>query len=91
MNQTQSELIHVSRVSAMGTMASTLTHELNQPLTAVMNYLRDSIRRLEASDGAIDESVLGGLESAVASAHRAGEIVRRLHYLRSDPRARSAP
>ncbi|TPG42572.1 GHKL domain-containing protein [Sphingomonas koreensis] len=78
MNQMQSELIHVSRLSAMGTMASTLAHELNQPLTAVSNYLRGSIRLLEASNNVVDASVLGGLESAVASAHRAGEIVRRL-------------
>ncbi|MGE5721090.1 MAG: PAS domain S-box protein, partial [Sphingomonadales bacterium] len=34
----QSELIHVSRLTAMGTMAATLAHELNQPLTAIANY-----------------------------------------------------
>ncbi len=39
MQELQSELIHVSRLSAMGTMASTLAHELNQPLTAITNYL----------------------------------------------------
>lgn len=32
-------MIHVSRVNAMGTMAATLAHELNQPLTAISNYL----------------------------------------------------
>jgi len=36
----QSELLHVSRLSAMGQMASTLAHELNQPLTAITNYLQ---------------------------------------------------
>ena len=38
--QTQSALVHLSRLSAMGTMASTLAHELNQPLTAITNYIR---------------------------------------------------
>ena len=35
----QAELLHASRLSVMGQMASTMAHELNQPLTAVMNYL----------------------------------------------------
>lgn len=81
LNQLQAELIHVSRVSAMGTMASTLAHELNQPLTAVTNYLRGSIRLLHTGTASIDLVVVDGLESAVASAHRAGEIVRRLRDL----------
>ena len=38
----RSGLIHAARVSAMGTMASTLAHELNQPITAVVNYVRFS-------------------------------------------------
>src|SRR3546814_3047606 len=37
--QLQDELVHVSSVNAMGAMASTLAHELNQPLTAISNYL----------------------------------------------------
>ena len=35
----QAELLHASRLSVMGQMASTMAHELNQPLTAVTNYL----------------------------------------------------
>src|SRR3546814_9351980 len=37
--QLQDELVHVSSVNAMGAMASTLAQELNQPLTAISNYL----------------------------------------------------
>lgn len=81
LSQMQSELIHVSRVSAMGTMASTLAHELNQPLTAVTNYLRGSIRLLSGGRTQPDSAVVEGLESATASALRAGEIVRRLRDL----------
>ncbi|MFC7551056.1 PAS domain S-box protein [Pseudoroseomonas wenyumeiae] len=39
MQELQAELLHVSRLSALGQMATTLAHELNQPLTAVTNYL----------------------------------------------------
>ena len=74
----QSELVHISRVSAMGTMASTLAHEINQPLTAIANYLET------ASDmiGKIDDPSLVDIAEAVAlataQALRAGDIVRRL-------------
>lgn len=73
----QSELIHISRVSAMGTMASTLAHEINQPLTAIANYM-------EASEGLIDDGSPNAalLHEAVSEsgreALRAGGIVRRL-------------
>ena len=73
----QSELIHMSRLSAMGAMASTLAHELNQPLTAIASYLRAS-RRLLAMGQADDiEDVRRALESAEQNAMRAGEIIRR--------------
>jgi two-component system sensor kinase FixL len=78
MRELQSELLHVSRVSAMGTMASTLAHEINQPLTAIANYLetmRDMIG--ETSDAFMGE-IAEGLELAAAQSLRAGNIVRRL-------------
>jgi two-component system sensor kinase FixL len=78
MRELQSELVHVSRVSAMGTMASTLAHEINQPLTAIANYLettRDMIG--EGADGLLGE-VAEALDLAAAQSLRAGNIVRRL-------------
>lgn len=48
LKELQSELIHVSRLSAMGTMASTLAHELNQPLTVIANYLEAGRELLDA-------------------------------------------
>lgn len=78
LKELQSELIHVSRVSAMGTMASTLAHELNQPLTAVANYLeagRDVIRDDRPETKALAAEAL---EEAAREALRAGSIVRRL-------------
>jgi two-component system sensor kinase FixL len=81
MQRMQSELIHVSRLSAMGAMASTLAHELNQPLTAVSGYIRGSRRLLDASPDETLAPVKEALEAAEAGALRAGQIVRRLREL----------
>ena len=81
MRHMQAELIHVSRVSAMGTMASALAHELNQPLTAVSSYLRGSRRLLEKLDHPAVDQVSAALEAAEAGALRAGQMVRRLREL----------
>ncbi|MBY8829340.1 PAS domain-containing sensor histidine kinase [Hephaestia mangrovi] len=78
LKELQSELIHVSRLSAMGTMASTLAHELNQPLTAIANYLeaaRDLIGEPTDETGAM---VHEAVSESAKEALRAGAIVRRL-------------
>ena len=49
LQELQAELLHVSRLSAMGEMASALAHEVNQPLAAISNYMRGSRRLLAAS------------------------------------------
>lgn len=78
LEELQSELIHVSRVSAMGTMASTLAHELNQPITAVANYV-EGVRELLSEPDSNDFPVIReALEDAAKEAMRAGHIVRRL-------------
>lgn len=74
----RSNLIHVARVSAMGTMASTLAHELNQPITAVMNYvetIRDMLEQPHKDDFPI---IREALSETASEAMRAGQIVRRL-------------
>jgi two-component system sensor kinase FixL len=76
----QAELIHVSRLSAMGTMASTLAHELNQPLAAISNFLSGTKRIAERPD-VPREILLEALDGAEASSRRAGEILRRLRDL----------
>lgn len=74
----QSELIHVSRLSAMGTMATTLAHELNQPLTAIANYLEAARDLLgEPTDGA-SELLHEAITESAKQTLRAGAIVRRL-------------
>lgn len=78
LEELQSELIHVARVSAMGTMASTLAHELNQPITAVANYV-EAVRDLLAEPDPADmPEIIEALQDAAGEAMRAGQIVRRL-------------
>lgn len=81
LHRTQSELIHVSRLSAMGAMASALAHEVNQPLTAITNYLRAGRRMLDRDQVGHDDEIRDVMESAEAGAVRAGEIIRRLRDL----------
>jgi len=81
----QAQMIHVSRVNAMGTMAATLAHELNQPLAAIANYAA-GISRL--ADPRLDDAAspnsgrlafaLRGIEEA---AQRAGDIIRNLREM----------
>jgi two-component system sensor kinase FixL len=74
----RSDLIHVARVSAMGTMASTLAHELNQPITAVVNYV-ETVRDMLVEPKAGDLPVIReALAESASEAMRAGQIVRRL-------------
>ena len=79
LRQVQAELIHVSRLSAMGTMASTLAHELNQPLAAIANYVRGCKRLL--ADEPVLALVKQALDGADQNAVRAGSIVRRVRDL----------
>jgi two-component system sensor kinase FixL len=73
----QAELSHVSRLTALGEMASALAHELNQPLSAIANYVKGSERLLAAEPP--DKVKIGGaLSSAAQQALRAGQIIRRL-------------
>ena len=81
LNELQSELSHISRVSAMGSLASALAHELNQPLTAITSYA-EGARTLLGEAGTPSPGdiamVREALAEASAQALRAGQIVRRL-------------
>ena len=78
LQELQSELVHISRLTAMGEMASALAHELNQPLSAIANYMKGSRRMLEG--GTDDRSALlrDAMDKAAEQALRAGQIIRRL-------------
>lgn len=74
----QAELVEVTRLSAMGSLASTLAHELNQPLTAIANYLEASHEMLDNPTSSAVELVRQALDDATGQSHRAGQIVRSL-------------
>lgn len=78
LQQLQAELTHVARLTDMGEMASGLAHELNQPLSAVINYVQAARRMLAATDGQPGERVHEMMDKAVQQASRAGQIIRRL-------------
>ena len=78
LNQMQVELANFSRLSAVGTMASAMAHELNQPLTAVANYLEAARDLLAEADADTLAFIQEALDAAANQSIRAGQIVRRL-------------
>ena len=71
-----SELVHVSRFTEMGEMASALAHELNQPLTAIINYLQACRRLLGSAEGR--GRIEGLIDKVIGQATRAGQVIRNL-------------
>jgi len=78
LQELQSELVHISRLTAMGEMASALAHELNQPLSAIANYMKGSRRLLENSTDDRSALLRHAMDKAAEQALRAGQIIRRL-------------
>ena len=78
LQELQSELVHISRLTAMGEMASTLAHELNQPLSAIANYMKGSRRLLESRLDEESMLIRDAMEKAAEQSLRAGQIIRRL-------------
>jgi two-component system sensor kinase FixL len=78
LQELQTELVHMSRLTAMGEMASTLAHELNQPLSAIANYMKGSRRLLDPATDDRSQKIRDAIDKAGAQALRAGDIIRRL-------------
>lgn len=77
----EDKLIHLSRQNAMGTMASVIAHELNQPLAAIANYVRAGRRLAAAALSDAPPNFDLALEAAEQNALRAGQVVLRLRDL----------
>jgi len=77
----RNQLVHTSRVNAMGTMASTIAHEINQPLAALASCIRGSIKRLERGGEGASEEAVRWLERGEQIALQAGETIRRLRAM----------
>jgi PAS domain S-box-containing protein len=67
----------VSRLITMGEMASSVAHELNQPLTAISNYCTGMVSRIKAQQIS-EQELLGALEKTARQAQRAGQIIQRI-------------
>jgi C4-dicarboxylate-specific signal transduction histidine kinase len=70
----------------MGEMASSVAHELNQPLTAINNYCSGMVSRIKGKK-ITDEDLLGALEKTARQAQRAGQIIQRIRVFREAQRA----
>jgi C4-dicarboxylate-specific signal transduction histidine kinase len=83
----QEKIQLTSRLTTMGEMASSLAHELNQPLTAISNYSMGAVAMIKSGNVQV-ESLLGALEKAASQAERAGKIISRIREFvkRSEPR-----
>lgn len=90
--QQEERMQFTSRLTTMGEMASSLAHELNQPLAAISNYCMGVAKRLQGQlDPALQKDILPALEKASDQAHRAGTIIQRIKGFvkRSEPQRKS--
>lgn len=90
--QQEERMQFTSRLTTMGEMASSLAHELNQPLAAISNYCNGVAKRLQGQlDPGIQKDILPALEKASDQAHRAGTIIQRIKGFvkRSEPQRKS--
>lgn len=78
LQEIQDELARLARLSELGEMASTLAHELNQPLAAIANYSQGCVRMLSGLDDPVAGRIRGALEETAKQSLRAGEIIRHL-------------
>ncbi|TXI12032.1 MAG: PAS domain S-box protein [Polynucleobacter sp.] len=90
--QQEEKMQFSSRLATMGEMASSLAHELNQPLAAISNYCTGIANRLKSSqDLNIEKDILPAIEKATTQAHRAGTIIQRIRGFvkRSQPQSKN--
>lgn len=80
----EEKMEHVVRLSLVGEMASSLAHEINQPLAAIVNYARGCIRRIESGSSLAD--IAEGVGQIATQADRAAAIVRHMRdFVRKRP------
>lgn len=78
LQRVQADLAHASRLSAVGTLASALAHELNQPLTAIANYASAGRDMIDGENEVDRAAIREALDEAAKESVRAGQIVRRM-------------
>ena len=78
LEEIQGELARLARLNELGEMASTLAHELNQPLATIANYTQGCVRLLRDMDDAVADRMRDALEETARQSLRAGGIIRHL-------------
>jgi len=78
LEEVQGELARLARINELGEMASTLAHELNQPLSAIANYVQGCTRLLKRFDDDLANRMREALEETARQSLRAGQIIRHL-------------
>lgn len=78
--QTSADLAHAARVSLLGQLSASIAHEVNQPLTAILNYARSGERWLSREEPDLTE-VSSSLQRIVINGNRAAEVIKRVKAL----------
>jgi two-component system sensor kinase FixL len=91
LQEAQGELARLARLNELGEMASTLAHELNQPLSAIANYVQGCIRLLAQPMEQQKDMLRGALQETAKQALRAGEIIRHLREMTTRGETDKAP
>ena len=76
--ENQIEIAHFSRLNSMGEVASGIAHELNQPLTAIINYISGCKHRLQEFKKTIPKEIFEAIDNTIIQAERAGKIIHHL-------------
>jgi PAS domain S-box-containing protein len=80
LHEAQTNLAHVTRVTALGEMAASIAHEVNQPLAAVVTNAAACLRWLDREPANLKEA-RGSLQSIINDGNRAGEVIQRVRAL----------
>ena len=91
LGQARAELARLARLNELGEMASTLAHELNQPLSAIANYVQGCRRMLAETEGEQARRIRGALDETAKQALRAGDIIRHLREFTTRGDTEKAP
>lgn len=87
LQQMQTQLAHVSRLTTLGELAASIAHEVNQPLAAIATYGEAGLRWLARGEGAGIEEASRAFKSIIKDADRAGAVIRQIRGLakKSEP------
>ena len=90
LHEAQANLAHVTRVTALGEMAASIAHEVNQPLAAVVTNATACLRWLDREPANLKEA-RSTVQSIVADGNRAGEVIQRVRALVNKTADQKAP